>query len=61
VTTDADRYKVPELVIDLPSGPSAVWYPNVRVVILTHRDTEITLTPAEIRALYNWVELHELR
>lgn len=61
MTTTPDRYEVPALVIDPPSGPAAHWYPQVRVVVLTHRDAEITLTPGEIRALYNWVELNELR
>jgi hypothetical protein len=54
--------QVPQLVLDPPSGPTATWYPNVRaIVIATSQGSEITLSAAEVRRLYEWVSLHELR
>lgn len=57
---NTDRYEVPDLVIDPPDGPTATWYPNVKVIVLVHRGEQFTLTPAEIRAVYDWVRLNEL-
>lgn len=54
-------YEVPELVVDPPTGITAHWYPNARVVIVsTRQGDQIILSAGEIRALYQWVDLHEL-
>lgn len=54
------RYEVPVLDI-ADTGLHAEWYPRVRTLILTDDNgQEFTLHAGEVRALFRWVELHEL-